>query len=139
MNTELNARDTIGWSQSSMCEVKLKEPDDFLKVAETLTRIGIPSDESNTLYQSCHILHKRGRYFIVHFKEMFLLDGKAATFTEYDLGRRNSIVRLLEDWNLVEIADPDSIKQPQVPMSHIKIIAHKDKEHWTLIQKYTFG
>lgn len=140
MKPELNSRDPIAWSPThSMCEVDLAEPDDFLKIKETLTRIGIPSEESNTLYQSCHILHKRGKYYIVHFKEMFLLDEKAATFTEHDLGRRNSIIQLLEDWNLLTIVDKDKILAPQVPISQIKIISYKEKEHWTLIQKYTFG
>lgn len=139
MKTELDTKNPIAWAPSMMCEVRLNEPDDFLKVSETLTRIGVSSEESNTLYQSCHILHKRGKYYIVHFKEMFLLDEKIANFNENDLGRRNSIVQLLEDWHLLEILDHDLMKEPQVPISQIKVISHKEKSKWSLVPKYTFG
>tara|TARA_R110000765_G_scaffold9042_3_gene28551 strand:- start:2833 stop:3255 length:423 start_codon:yes stop_codon:yes gene_type:complete len=140
MSNILNTKNPIAWSAThSMCEVELAEPDDFLKVKETLTRIGIPSDDGGALYQSCHILHKRGKYYIVHFKEMFLLDNKSTNYTEFDLGRRNSIIRLLEDWNLLKVLDKDKIASPQVPMSQVKVISFKEKDDYTLVQKYTFG
>ncbi len=120
-------------------EVKLKSQDDFLKVRETLTRIGIASKKEKKLYQSCHILHKRGRYVILSFKELFKLDGKESNFNESDLARRNTIAKLLHDWNLVEIVDLESIKEPTVPISQIKIIPYKDRENWELIAKYQVG
>jgi hypothetical protein len=122
-----------------MLEVRIDEPDDFLKIKETLTRIGVSSKrEHNTLYQSCHILHKQGRYFIVHFKELFLLDGKPSNFSEDDLGRRNTIATLLSDWGLLEIVIPESAK-PKVSLRAIKIISHRDKSEWNLETKYTIG
>ena len=117
-------------------EVKLKEENDFLKTKETLTRIGIASKRTNTLYQSCHILHKQGRYFIVHFKELFSLDGKPTDITQEDLDRRNIIAKLLEQWELVELIDPIDIK---INMSNLKIVSHKDKTNWTLESKYSIG
>jgi len=122
-----------------LVEVTLKEPDDFLKVRETLSRIGVASKKDKTLYQSCHILHKQGRYYILHFKELFLLDGKPSDFTEEDVGRRNTIVNLLSEWNLITLVVPDKSKNPTVPISLIKIISHKEKNEWTLITKYTIG
>ena len=120
-------------------EVQLKSQDDFLKVRETLTRIGIASKKEKKLYQSCHILHKRGRYVILSFKELFKLDGKESNFNESDLARRNTIAKLLHDWNLVQIIDLESIKEPTVPISQIKIIPYKDRENWELIAKYQVG
>jgi|SRR5210317_1183489 hypothetical protein len=129
----------IEWTPHSMLEVRIDEPDDFLKIKETLTRIGVSSKrEHNTLYQSCHILHKQGRYFIVHFKELFLLDGKPSNFSEDDLGRRNTIATLLSDWGLLEIVIPESAK-PKVSLRAIKIISHRDKSEWNLETKYTIG
>jgi len=119
--------------------VTLKQPDDFLKVRETLTRIGIASKNSNTLFQSCHILHKRGRYAIVHFKELFLLDGKPSLFSDEDKGRRNTITNLLVEWSLVELEDPESTKEPLTPIGQIKIISHKEKDEWELVPKYNIG
>ena len=126
------------WTPESMLEVILPEPDNFLKVRETLTRIGIASRKENTLYQSCHILHKQGRYFIVHFKELFALDGKTADLTENDLQRRNTIAKLLVDWGLVKIIDPDKFID-LAPLSQIKVIAFKDKSEWSLQTKYNIG
>ena len=120
-------------------EVQLKSQDDFLKVRETLTWIGIASKKERKLYQSCHILHKRGRYVILSFKELFKLDGKESNFNESDLARRNTIAKLLHDWNLVQIIDLESIKEPTVPISQIKIIPYKDRENWELIAKYQVG
>ena len=120
-------------------EVDLKSQDDFLKVRETLTRIGIASKKEKKLYQSCHILHKRGRYVILSFKELFKLDGKESNFTESDLARRNTIAKLLHDWNLVEIKDLDQVEEPLVPISQIKIIPHKEKNQWELVAKYQVG
>jgi hypothetical protein len=131
--------DIIEWSPSDMLEVTLNEPDDFLKIKETLTRIGVSSQrEENTLYQSCHILHKQGRYFIVHFKELFLLDGKPSTLTSNDLERRNTIASLLSDWGLLDIANKKIIKE-YAPLKQIKIISHRDKIDWILESKYTIG
>lgn len=133
------SEDIIEWTPHSMLEVRIDEPDDFLKIKETLTRIGVSSKrEHNTLYQSCHILHKQGRYFIVHFKELFLLDGKPSNFSEDDLGRRNTIATLLSDWGLLEIVIPESAK-PKVSLRAIKIISHRDKSEWNLETKYTIG
>lgn len=130
---------TIEWSPMSMLEVILNEPDDFLKIKETLTRIGVSSKkEYNTLYQSCHILHKQGRYFIVHFKELFMLDGKPSSFTEDDLQRRNTIATLLSDWGLLEICRPYEAEN-QTSLRMIKIISHKDKDQWKLESKYSIG
>jgi len=123
----------------SFIEVRLAQSDDFLKVRETLTRIGVPSRKSNTLFQSCHILHKQGRYYITHFKELFALDGKVTNFSEEDKGRRNTIVSLLEDWGLVKIVDKNKIAEPRTPISKIKIIPHKDKSQWSLESKYSIG
>ena len=119
-------------------EVTMAQPDDFLKVRETLTRIGVASRKDKVLYQSCHILHKQGRYFIVHFKELFALDGKTADLTENDLQRRNTIAKLLVDWGLVKIIDPDKFTD-LAPLSQIKVIAFKDKSEWSLQTKYNIG
>ena len=119
-------------------EVTMAQPDDFLKVRETLTRIGVASRKDKVLYQSCHILHKQGRYFIVHFKELFALDGKTADLTENDLQRRNTIAKLLVDWGLVKIIDPDKFID-LAPLSQIKVIAFKDKSEWSLQTKYNIG
>jgi len=121
-----------------MLEVTLNEPDDFLKVRETLTRIGVASRKDNTLFQSCHILHKQGRYFIVHFKELFLLDGKKSNLEENDIARRNTIATLMSDWGLVTIDNHNSA-QPLAPMRQIKIIPFKEKNNWTLQPKYNIG
>jgi hypothetical protein len=129
----------IEWTPADMLEVRIDEPDDFLKIKETLTRIGVSSKkDKNTLYQSCHILHKQGRYFIVHFKELFLLDGKPSNFTEDDLSRRNTISTLLSDWGLLEIVIPE-MANPKTTLRAIKIISHKDKSQWCLESKYTIG
>jgi hypothetical protein len=119
--------------------VRLKNSEDFLKVRETLSRIGLASKKDNTLYQSCHILHKQGKYYIVHFKELFLLDGKNADFSEGDLARRNRIVNLLEEWNLIEQVDYSKTETPEAPLNQIKIIPFKDKDQWNLVTKYTIG
>lgn len=122
-----------------LVEVKLAEPDDFLKVRETLSRIGVASKKEKTLYQSCHILHKQGRYYLLHFKELFLLDGKRSDFSEEDIGRRNTIANLLAEWNLLILVDPDKSTNPITPLSQIKIISHKEKTEWTLVTKYNIG
>jgi hypothetical protein len=122
-----------------LVEVTLNEREDFLKVRETLTRIGVASKKDQTLYQSCHILHKQGKYYIVHFKELFLLDGKEADLSENDIGRRNTICRLLEEWGLLSVVDPESIQDPVAPLSQIKIVSHKEKAEWALVAKYTIG
>ena len=119
-------------------EIILEKEDDFLKVRETLSRIGVASKKDRTLYQSCHILHKQGRYFITHFKELFALDGKEADLTENDLKRRNAIAKLLSDWGLVKILDK-SIEEELAPMSQIKILSFKEKDEWTLVTKYNIG
>ena len=121
-----------------MVEVRLKQPDDFLKVRETLTRIGVASRSDKKLYQSCHILHKQGRYYIVHFKELFLLDGKHSDFSENDLQRRNRITKLLSDWGLVDVVDEEQINNI-ASVSQIKILPHKEKGEWTLVPKYSIG
>ena len=128
----------LSWSKEDMVQVSLKEPDDFLKVRETLTRIGVASKKEKKLYQSCHILHKKGQYFIVHFKELFALDGKKANLSLNDVQRRNRIVQLLSDWGLVEIASVDKIADV-APLSQIKVIAYKEKGEWTLESKYNIG
>ena len=129
---------TVEWSQDQMVEVLLSEPDDFLKVRETLTRIGVASRKEKKLYQSCHILHKQGRYFIVHFKELFALDGKHANLTLNDVQRRNRISRLLADWGLISIVSPDSVEDI-APLNQIKVLSYKDKGEWILEQKYNIG
>ena len=129
---------TIEWSPTSMLEVVLNEPDDFLKVRETLTRIGVASRKDKKLYQSCHILHKQGRYFIVHFKELFLLDGKKSNLEENDISRRNTIAQLMSDWGLITIQDKDKMT-PMAPMRQIKIISFKEKNDWELCPKYNIG
>lgn len=126
-------------SIDSLIEVKIAEEQDFLKIKETLTRIGIASRKDKTLYQSCHIFHKQGKYYIVHFKEMFAIDGKPSNFTEEDKGRRNKIIELLQDWGLLKVVEADSIKDPMALMSQIKIINHKEKNEWTLEAKYNMG
>jgi Bacteriophage translational regulator len=122
-----------------LLEIILKNEDDFLKVKETLTRIGVASRKDKTLYQSCHILHKRGKYYIVHFKELFALDGKSTDFEDNDMGRRNTIANLLAEWGLVEIVNKNKAAQPVAPLSQIKIISHKEKDEWQLITKYNIG
>ena len=128
----------IEWTPAMMLEVNLNEPDDFLKVRETLTRIGVASRKENKLFQSCHILHKQGRYFIVHFKELFLLDGKPSNLVENDLKRRNTIVTLLSDWGLVQPVNPEQLSSI-APLRQIKIISHRDKGNWELQPKYNIG
>ena len=134
----MNELDNI-WHPEKMLEVQLKEPDDFLKVRETLTRIGVASRKDKKLFQSCHILHKKGKYYIVHFKELFKLDGKQTNFDEGDLGRRNTIVDLLRQWNLVSVLNPNQISEPRAPLSQIKVIPFKEKSEWVLTQKYSIG
>jgi len=134
----VTAEPEIKWSQDKMVEVNLKEPDDFLKVRETLTRIGVASRKEKKLYQSCHILHKQGRYYIVHFKELFALDGKHANLTSNDVQRRNRIARLLADWGLIDVVKPDSVTDI-APLNQIKVLAYKDKGDWILEQKYNIG
>ena len=133
-----NENNIVEWTPSSMLEVTLEEPDDFLKVRETLTRIGVASRKDNTLFQSCHILHKQGRYFIVHFKELFLLDGKKSNLEENDIARRNTIATLMSDWGLLSIDDKDKAN-PKAPLRQIKIIPFKEKNNWTLQPKYNIG
>jgi len=124
---------------NTLVEVKLQHEDDFLKVRETLTRIGVASKKDRTLYQSCHILHKQGRYYIVHFKELFALDGKSTNFSEEDIGRRNTIANLISEWGLVTILTPERTKEPITPLSQIKILPYKDKDDWELVAKYNIG
>jgi hypothetical protein len=119
--------------------VRLYNSEDFLKVKETLSRIGIASKKDNTLYQSCHILHKQGKYYIVHFKELFLLDGKEASLSDGDLGRRNRIVALLDEWELVEVIDYSRVESNMIPLNQVKIIPFKEKSKWNLVTKYTIG
>jgi hypothetical protein len=128
----------VNWSSDMMVEVILNEPDDFLKVRETLTRIGVASRKEKKLYQSCHILHKQGRYYIVHFKELFALDGKHANLTVNDVQRRNRIVRLLADWGLITVTKLDSVSDI-APLNQIKVLSYKDKGDWILEQKYNIG
>ena len=128
----------VKWSPDQMVEVTLNEPDDFLKVRETLTRIGVASRKEKKIYQSCHILHKQGRYFLVHFKELFALDGKHANLTSNDVQRRNRIAQLLADWGLVGVVNSDKI-QDIAPLNQIKVLAYKDKGDWILEQKYNIG
>jgi hypothetical protein len=128
----------IEWNPAKMLEITLNEPDDFLKVKETLTRIGVASRKDKKLFQSCHILHKQGRYFIVHFKELFLLDGKKSNLEENDVARRNTIATLMSDWGLVSIENKEKA-QPLAPLRQIKIISFKDKDEWELCPKYNIG
>ena len=128
----------VNWSQDQMVEVTLNEPDDFLKVRETLTRIGVASRKEKKIYQSCHILHKQGRYFLVHFKELFALDGKHANLTSNDVQRRNRIAQLLADWGLVGVVNSDKI-QDIAPLNQIKVLSYKDKGDWILETKYNIG
>ena len=128
--------ESVNWTQEQMLEVELKEPDDFLKIRETLSRIGVASRKDKVLYQSCHILHKQGKYFIVHFKELFALDGKQTNLSENDIARRNTISRLLSDWGLVKIKGETD---PAAPLSQIKIISFKEKNEWILETKYNIG
>lgn len=134
-----NNMDTvISWAPTDMLEVFLNEPDDFLKVRETLTRIGVASRKEKKLFQSCHILHKQGRYFIVHFKELFLLDGKKSNLEQSDIERRNTIATLLSDWGLLDIAKPD-MSEEKAPLRQIKIVSFREKRDWDLCQKYNIG
>ena len=126
----------VKWSQEQMLEISLKEPDDFLKVRETLSRIGVASRKERKLYQSCHILHKQGRYFIVHFKELFALDGKQTNLSENDIARRNTIAKLLADWDLVKML---GVPEPVAPLSQIKVLSYREKADWTLETKYNIG
>ena len=128
----------LQWTKDNMVEVQLKEPDDFLKVRETLTRIGVASRKEKKLYQSCHILHKIGQYYIVHFKELFALDGKKANLSDNDFQRRNRIIKLLSDWGLVNVVDESAIVDA-APLSQIKVIAYKEKSEWNLESKYNIG
>ena len=134
MNDEL-----IEWSPSDMLEVSLNEPDDFLKIKETLTRIGVSSRVGNKLYQSCHILHKRGKYYITHFKELFALDGLPSKMTEDDIARRNTIIALVAEWGLCEIISTEKCEEPLASLRKIKILSHKNKDEWELIPKYHIG
>ena len=126
----------VNWTQEQMLEVGLKEPDDFLKVRETLSRIGVASRKERKLYQSCHILHKQGRYYIVHFKELFALDGKQTNLSENDLARRNTIANLLNDWGLVDVLGNS---ENVAPLSQIKVLSYREKDDWTLETKYNIG
>ena len=128
----------ITWTPDSMLEVTIKQPDDFLKIRETLTRIDVASRKDKTLYQSCHILHKQGKYFIVHFKELFALDGKNATLSENDIQRRNTIAILLQDWSLIDIVKKESAEN-KAPLSQIKVLPFKEKNEWNLSAKYNIG
>ena len=128
--------DSINWSQEDMLEVRLREPDDFLKIRETLSRIGVASRKERKLYQSCHILHKQGRYYIVHFKELFALDGKETNLSDNDIARRNTITKLLKDWELVAVVGE---LNDLAPLSQIKIISFKEKDEWNLETKYNIG
>jgi hypothetical protein len=123
----------------SLVEVSLLEQEDFLKIKETLTRIGVASKKDNTLYQSCHILHKQSKYYIVHFKELFMLDGKPSNFSDDDKARRNTIATLLEQWGLLKVVRPEYIAEMMAPISQIKIISHKEKDDWELVAKYNIG
>lgn len=128
----------ITWTPAMMLEIALKEPDDFLKIRETLTRIGVASRKDNKLFQSCHILHKQGRYFIVHFKELFMLDGKPSNLMDNDIQRRNTIATLLSDWGLLDIVNSDQAAD-KAPLRQIKVIPHKEKNQWDLCPKYNIG
>ena len=132
------SEDTISWSSADMLEVTIKQPDDFLKVRETLTRIGVASRKDKTLFQSCHILHKQGKYYITHFKELFALDGKNSTLTENDIQRRNTIALLLQDWNLIDVVNT-ALVENKAPLSQIKVLPFKEKSEWNLVAKYNIG
>ena len=123
----------------SLVEVTLPSDDSFLKVKETLTRIGVASRKDKKLYQSCHILHKQGKYYITHFKELFMLDGKVNNFDDEDKARRNAIINLLEEWNLIKVVNPSMIEDPVAPLSQIKVLPYKEKEEWNLVPKYSIG
>ena len=129
--------ESINWTQEQMLEVELKEPDDFLKIRETLSRIGVASRKDKVLYQSCHILHKQGKYFIVHFKELFALDGKQTNLSENDIARRNTIANLLSDWGLVNVVGTSTVEP--APLSQIKVISFREKNDWILETKYNIG
>tara|TARA_B100001079_G_C16140045_1_gene395129 strand:- start:215 stop:649 length:435 start_codon:yes stop_codon:yes gene_type:complete len=135
---KMSVETEIQWKQSDMIEVLLSEPDDFLKVRETLTRIGVASRKEKKIYQSCHILHKQGKYFIVHFKELFALDGKKTNLSTNDVQRRNRIIQLLSDWGLIKISDADKVVD-LAPLNQIKVLAFKEKDDWTLESKYNIG
>ena len=139
MGDERSDEKSVSVDLDSLAEVELADDEDFLKVRETLTRIGIASRKEKTLFQSCHILHKRGKYYIVHFKELFSLDGKVSNFNENDLGRRNTIVNLLAEWGLLSLVDVKKSAEPVVPLGQVKIITHKDKGDWNLVAKYNIG
>ena len=132
------SEEIISWSQGDMLEVTIKQPDDFLKVRETLTRIGVASRKDKTLYQSCHILHKQGKYYIVHFKELFALDGKKSTLSQNDIQRRNTITLLLQDWSLIDVVKKE-MTESKAPLSQIKVLPFKEKKDWTLSAKYNIG
>ena len=132
------SEDTISWSPADMLEVTIKQPDDFLKVRETLTRIGVASRKDKTLFQSCHILHKQGKYYITHFKELFALDGKTSTLSENDIQRRNTIALLLQDWNLIDVVNT-ALVENKAPLSQIKVLPFKEKKEWNLVAKYNIG
>ena len=134
----IDEKGIVFWDPSQMVEIYLSDPDDFLKVRETLTRIGVASRKEKKVYQSCHILHKQGRYFVVHFKELFALDGKKSNITLNDIQRRNRIAKLLSDWNLVEIVDPEKILDV-APLNQIKVLSYKEKGDWLLEPKYNIG
>jgi hypothetical protein len=134
----MSAEIEVKWSPDQMVEVTLNEPDDFLKVRETLTRIGVASRKEKKIFQSCHILHKQGKYYIVHFKELFALDGKRSNLFENDVQRRNRVTQLLQDWGLVNIVDAERV-QDSAPLSQIKVLSYKDKGDWTLESKYNIG
>lgn len=132
------SEELLNWSSSDMLEVTIKQPDDFLKIRETLTRIGVASRKDKTLYQSCHILHKQGKYYITHFKELFALDGKKASLVKNDIQRRNTIALLLQDWSLIEIVNADQVED-KAPLSQIKVLPFKEKNEWNLTAKYNIG
>ena len=132
------SEDTINWSSADMLEVTIKQPDDFLKVRETLTRIGVASRKDKTLFQSCHILHKQGKYYITHFKELFALEGKNSSLTENDIQRRNTIALLLQDWNLIDVVNT-ALVENKAPLSQIKVLPFKEKNEWNLVAKYNIG
>ena len=132
------SEEIINWSASDMLEVTIKQPDDFLKVRETLTRIGVASRKDKTLFQSCHILHKQGKYYITHFKELFALDGKTSTLSENDIQRRNTIALLLQDWNLIDVVNTTLVEN-KAPLSQIKVLPFKEKNEWNLVAKYNIG
>ena len=132
------SEEIISWSQGDMLEVTIKQPDDFLKVRETLTRIGVASRKDKTLYQSCHILHKQGKYYIVHFKELFALDGKKSTLSQNDIQRRNTITLLLQDWSLIDVVKKE-MTEDKAPLSQIKVLPFKEKKDWTLSAEYNIG